>query len=150
NTTVLLTSHNFTEIDELTKRLLLIDSGKIVQDCSPYDFKKVASKQGVEVVFKLHAFIEDIFQEEVKARTGAKINKIQRLDSQTIAMKVIPELLSIERTISRLTVYLIEIGADIVQINPHLPSLKDSFLAFLESKAISKDISAEEIIAKLE
>lgn len=150
-TTILLTSHNFGELDELAKRLLLIDSGSIVRDCSPYEFKQISAKKAIEIVFKSGVFIEDLFKKEIFELTGAEVRKIEYIDKDTISAKIMPNELSLEKTISRITVALIENGAEVVKINPHFPSLKESFLAFLENKTLTESSSdAYETIVHLE
>lgn len=143
-TTVLLTSHNFAEVDELTSRLLLIDDGRLIQDCSPDLFKKSAGHQYVHIIFSLPPLPTDglrvsklpieIFTNMINKSAGAEIISINPQDNHNFIYeaKIKPIEFSLNETISRITVLILRAQGEIFQIVPHIPSLKESFLAFLE------------------
>ncbi|MCE7741134.1 MAG: ABC transporter ATP-binding protein [Candidatus Heimdallarchaeota archaeon] len=142
-TTILLTSHNFPEIDELTSRLILIDSGKIVQDCKPNLFKKTAVQEYVHLIFSLPPLPTDgfgmsklpteVFKKLVKDSAGADILSLKEKDSFNFVYEatVQPRQFPLNETISRITVLILRASGEIFKIAPSMPSLKESFLAFL-------------------
>ena len=142
-TTVLLTSHNFPEIDELTSRLVLIDNGYIVQDCSPNAFKKSAVQEYIHLIFsipplpsdslRLSQLPTDIFKKLVRDSAGAEILSLKEKDSFNFIYEatVRPSSFTLNETISRLTILILRASGEIYKIAPHMPSLKESFLAFL-------------------
>ena len=142
-TTILLTSHNFPEIDELTSRLILIDSGKIVQDCAPTIFKKKAVQEYVHLIFSLPPLPTDrfrmsqlpteIFKQLVRDSAGAEITSLQEKDGLNFIYEasIRPVDYTLNETISRITVLILRASGEIYKIAPYLPSLKESFLAFL-------------------
>ncbi|MBY9000998.1 MAG: ABC transporter ATP-binding protein [Candidatus Heimdallarchaeota archaeon] len=143
-TTVLLTSHNFSEIDELTSRLILIDDGNLVQDCSPDLFKRAAGHQYVHIIFSLPPLPSDglrisklpteIFSKMINDSAGAEIISLDPHDSHNFIYeaKIKPISYAFNETISRITVLILRARGEIFQIVPHMPSLKESFLSFLE------------------
>ena len=143
-TTILLTSHNFPEIDELTSRLILIDKGNIVQDCEPIIFKKTAVQEYVHLIFSLpplptsgfgmSKLPTEIFKKLVRDSAGAEILSLKEKDSFNFIYEatVQPKQFSLNDTISRLTVLILRASGEIFKIAPYMPSLKESFLAFLD------------------
>ncbi len=142
-TTILLTSHNFPEVDELTSRLILIDSGKIVQDCAPTVFKKKAVQEYVHLIFSLpplptdgfrmSQLPTDIFRKLVRDSAGAEITSLKENDGLNFVYEatIKPIEYSLNETISRITVLILRASGEIYKIAPYMPSLKESFLAFL-------------------
>jgi ABC-type multidrug transport system ATPase subunit len=142
-TTILLTSHNFPDIDELTSRLILIDSGEIVQDCAPTLFKKKAVQEYVHLIFSLPPLPTDgfrmsqlpteIFKKLVRDSAGAEITSLKEKDGLNFIYEatVRPIDFSLNETISRITVLILRASGEIYKIAPYMPSLKESFLAFL-------------------
>jgi len=141
-TTILLTSHNFADIDDLTQRLILIDRGQIIQDCSPSDFKNAAAQEYVKLVFCLPSFHYKSFETLIKHSAGAEILffRDKDIDNFIFEAKIRPTKYTLNETISRITVLILRAGGEIYQIAPHMPSLKESFLAFL---ALSKQKNVE-------
>ncbi len=151
-TTILLTSHNFPEIDELTSRLILIDSGDIVEDCPPNIFKKTAVQEYVHLMFSLPPLPSDgfgmsklpteIFKKLVKDQAGADILSLKVKDSFNFVFEatIQPITYPLNETISRITVLILRASGEIFKIAPYMPSLKESFLAFL---ALNKQESLE-------
>ena len=132
-TTILLTSHNFPEIDDLTSRLILIDSGQIIQDCAPTIFKESAAQHYIHLVFSLPSFHYKSFEDLIQYSAGAEILFFMEkdVDNFVFETKIRPTKYPLSETISRLTVLILRAGGEIFQIAPHMPSLKESFLAFL-------------------
>lgn len=158
-TTILLTSHNFPEIDELTSRLILIDSGKIVQDCAPLVFKQKVIQEYIHLIFSLPPLPTDgfkmsqlpteIFKKLVRNSAGAEVTSLKEKDGLNFVYEVTiqPIEYSLNETISRITVLILRASGEIYKIAPYMPSLKESFLAFL---AMNKTNSALEPEAKEE
>ncbi|MHA1446964.1 MAG: hypothetical protein ACTSSN_09755, partial [Candidatus Heimdallarchaeaceae archaeon] len=158
-TTILLTSHNFPEIDELTSRLILIDSGKIVQDCAPGVFKQKVIQEYIHLIFSLPPLPSDgfkmsrlpteIFKKLVRDSAGAKVTSLKEKDGLNFIYEVTiqPIEYPLNETISRITVLILRASGEIYKIAPYMPSLKESFLAFL---AMNKANSAPELDAKEE
>ena len=159
-TTILLTSHNFPEIDELTSRLILIDSGKIIQDCPPKIFKQKAIQEYVHLIFSLPPLPTDglrmsqlpteIFKKLVRDSAGAEITLLKEKDGLNFVYEatVRPIDYSLNDTISRMTVLILRASGEIYKIAPYMPSLKESFLAFLalnKSEEIRNSNTREEI-----
>ncbi len=159
-TTILLTSHNFPEIDELTSRLILIDSGKIIQDCPPKIFKQKAIQEYVHLIFSLPPLPTDgfrmsqlpteIFKRLVRDSAGAEITSLKEKDGLNFVYEatVRPIDHSLNDTISRITVLILRASGEIYKIAPYMPSLKESFLAFLalnKSDEIRNSNTREEI-----
>ncbi|MHA1667048.1 MAG: ABC transporter ATP-binding protein [Candidatus Heimdallarchaeaceae archaeon] len=147
-TTILLTSHNFTEIEELTSRLILIDKGQIIQDCAPQQFKKAAAQQYIHLVFSIPDFHYRSFENLIQFSAGGRIlffNTTEPKSESIFEAKIKPEKFSLNETISRVTVLVLRAGGEIYKIAPHIPSLKESFLAFL---AISKQQKNRELPEK--
>jgi len=145
-TTILITSQNYAEIDELTSRLILIDNGKIVQDCEPQLFKKTAVQEYILFIFSLpplpsngfgmSKLPDKIFKKLVKDSAGADILSLREKDSVNFVYEAIvqPKQFSLSETISRITVLILRASGEIFKIAPYTPSLKESFLAFLENR----------------
>ena len=161
-TTILLTSHNFPEIDELTSRLILIDRGQVVQDCEPILFKKTAVQEYIHLIFSLpplpinssfgmSKLPTEVFKKLVKDSAGADILSLKEKDSFNFVYEatVQPKQFSLNDTISRITVLILRASGEIFKIAPYMPSLKESFLAFLEinkqENSVSREETAEEI-----
>ncbi|MCG3220173.1 MAG: ABC transporter ATP-binding protein [Candidatus Heimdallarchaeota archaeon] len=132
-TTIVLTSHNFPEIDDLTSRLVLIDNGQIIQDCPPDIFKESVAQHYVHLVFSLPSFHYKSFEDLIHISAGAEILFFMEkdLDNFIFEVKIRPIKFTLNETISRLTVLILRAGGEIFQVAPHMPSLKESFLAFL-------------------
>ncbi len=149
-TTVLLTSHNFSEMDDLTSRLVLIDKGQIIQDCPPSIFKESAAQHYVRVIFNLADFHYKSFEDLIRYSAGAEISFFREEDRENFVYeaKIKPSKFSLNETISRITILILRAGGEIYQIAPHIPSLKESFLAFLainNQKEDPKERTVEEI-----
>ncbi len=152
-TTILLTSHNFPEVDELTSRLILIDGGKVIQDCQPTLFKKTAVQEYVHLIFSLpplptsgfgmSKLPTEVFKKLVSDSAGADILSLKEKDSFNFVYEatVQPKQFSLNETISRITVLILRASGEIFKIAPYMPSLKESFLAFL---ALNKQEAQEE------
>jgi ABC-2 type transport system ATP-binding protein len=132
-TTILLTSHNFPEIDDLTSRLILIDNGQIIQDCPPDIFKESAAQHYVHLIFNLPSFHYKSFEDLIRFSAGAEILFFleKDIDNFVYEAKIRPTKFTLNETISRLTVLILRAGGEIYQVAPNMPSLKESFLAFL-------------------
>ena len=149
-TTILLTSHNFPDMDDLTSRLILIDKGQLIQDCSPSIFKESAAQHYVRVIFSLSDFHYKSFEDLIYYSAGAEILFFREEDKDSFVYeaKIRPSKFPLNETISRITILILRAGGEIYQIAPHMPSLKESFLAFLainNQKDIPKKRSVEEI-----
>jgi ABC-2 type transport system ATP-binding protein len=159
-TSVLLTSHNFSEMDALTSRLILIDDGHLIQDCSPDLFKKSAGHQYVHIIFSLPPLPSEslhiskmpteIFAKMISDSAGAEIISLEQQDNHNFIYeaKIKPISYTFNETISRITVLILRAKGEIFQIVPHMPSLKESFLSFLEinkQKEKTQAITIEEI-----
>jgi len=160
-TTILLTSHNFPEIDELTSRLILIDKGKIVQDCEPSMFKQTAVQECVHLIFSLPPLPQDgfgmsklpteIFKQLVRDSAGADILSLKEKDSFNFVYEatIQPKEFSLNDTISRLTILILRASGEIFKIAPYMPSLKESFLAFLALNKKEKNTYTEKGIEEI-
>lgn len=150
-TTILLTSHNFPEIDELTSRLILIDNGQIIQDCPPLKFKESAAQHYIHLMFSVPDFHYKTFEDIIKYQAGSDIIFFQEkdLESSVFEAKIKPSKFQLKETISRITVLILRAGGEIYQIAPHIPSLKESFLAFLalNNQKQEKQKSIEELFS---
>jgi len=143
-TTILLTSQNYQDLDEFTSRLILIDQGEVIQDCKPQLFKKTAAKECVNLIFSLppspssvfgmSGLPPDVFKQIVRDSAGAEIVSLTEKDSANFIYEatIRPKQFSLNDTISRLTVLILRASGEIFKIVPYMPSLKESFLAFLE------------------
>jgi len=98
-TTIILTSHNFQEVDSLTERIVLIDKGK-----------QVIGGQLVEIKRKEIAKNANIFNARIVAKK-----------------------FPINETIALLNNMIVERGGKVFQLQPYQPSLKEAFLAYLNS-----------------
>lgn len=134
--TILLTSHNFSEIDALTRRIILIDQGKMVEDCAPFAFKKVASQELVDVIFSVPNFQKEIFSEIIRQVAHAKIIRLVESTNyvNSYEAQIQSDRYPLNETISLITVLILERGGKVFKIAPFIPSLKESFLAFLKIK----------------
>jgi len=156
-TSVLLTSHNFSEIDDLTSRLILIDDGQMIQDCSPDLFKKSAGHQYVHIIFSLPPLPSEslrisklpteIFTKLINDSAGADIISLEPQDNHNFIYeaKIKPMSYTLNETISRITVLILRAKGEIFQIVPHVPSLKESFLSFLEINKQKEEMQSRTI-----
>jgi len=137
NITTLLTSHNFAEIEDLTPNLILIEKGKIIDNCTQCEFKEIYSKKQVEISFNFN--YENLFmlQQTLKETLGSAFFKLEKVDNTLFNLKIQLLKENLEKLISRIVVLLVENYAEILEIKPHVPSLREAFLAYLERKRVS-------------
>ncbi|MBA7552623.1 Vitamin B12 import ATP-binding protein BtuD [subsurface metagenome] len=141
-TTILLTSHNFTEHEELANRLLLIDKGCLVKDCSPEKFKQITAKKHIFVSFSVSNFHLPSFKYSIRESVGAELSLIEKRANLRGAFeaRIEPKEFSLNESIARLTILIVHMKGQIYSIAPHSPSLKESFLAFLSMENERKQV----------
>ncbi|MHA1302701.1 MAG: ABC transporter ATP-binding protein [Candidatus Heimdallarchaeaceae archaeon] len=141
--TILLTSHNFSEVDSLTERIILIDKGKIVRDCAPESFKRLASKDYVDIEFFLPSFNEEIFTSLVKHVVDARVVRLNKrfgINSlPTYEARILADKYPLNEAIALLNVMIVERGGKVFKLQPYAPSLKEAFLAYLNIKKKTSD-----------
>ena len=145
NTTILLTSHNFTEIEDLTQTLLLIDNGRIIDNCSQEVFKQVYSQKHLTITINLNYYDPFLLKREVEEKLDVKVVHWEKLGPHLLNLKIQPLGISLEKVISELLFLLIERNIEIIEVRPHVPTLREAFLAFLEKKNVpnSKHFSSQ-------
>ncbi len=139
-TTIILTSHNFSDIDDLSHRLLLMDQGQILQDTTPSLFKTSTTEAFIDLSFSLPLFHPESFTKQILSPVGAELilfnlsDKTNSESNSVINARIQPKRLSTDETISRLVSLMTTIGANIFRISPYAPTLKESFVSFLRNK----------------
>ncbi|MHA1867067.1 MAG: ABC transporter ATP-binding protein [Candidatus Heimdallarchaeaceae archaeon] len=136
-TTIILTSHNFQEVDSLTERIVLIDKGKIIKDCAPESFKQLASKNFIDIHFSIKKFNKEIFSALISQVIGGQLVEIKRKEiaknANIFNARIVAKKFPINETIALLNNMIVERGGKVFQLQPYQPSLKEAFLAYLNS-----------------
>ena len=82
-TTIILTSHDFEDIEKLCDRIIIIDNGKVIKDCNSEDIVNIYNKEKIEVELseeKIYCFIEELESMDVKFDVNDKILTIDKED----------------------------------------------------------------------
>lgn len=114
NTTILLTSHNMAEIEELCDRVIFMNHGKIIAEDTPEGLAKKMKKTRVQLMM----------------RDGQK-RTVEYCTKHTLPCTTSERYVTIETTeqhISKLLTDLSKIGADYSQISIDKPTLEDYFI----------------------
>ena len=122
-TTVLLTTHDLSDIEELSKRILIIDKGKILFDGDLGEMKKRLAKYN-----QIKFFLKDRSQIEPLARIAADGIVCERVDELTYLMRFEPDQHSTAEVI-RTLVNQLEVRDILVEEEPIEDIVKRIYLS---------------------
>lgn len=122
-TTVLLTTHNMAEAEELADRLIILIRGKVITSGAPDDVRRHASRhKHLEVTFS-----RKVTEVEIRRYCQAVIN-VRTLDKGLLL-----EVTELESTLDDILAFTREAGVRLLSLSSVSPSLEEAFLSLLES-----------------
>jgi len=122
--TVLLTTHNMDEAEELCDKVAIIDHGKIVACDQPTGIMQLIQPTAYLVIEALN--ITDRTISEIEVMDG--VTELSVIDKSGNRMRLRAGVTSPDVVGPRICRGIIEAGGDILLMNRHLPSLEESFL----------------------
>ncbi len=135
-TTIIITSHSLSDIDGLITRLILLDNGKIIRDSTPNDFKKIASKNYVDIEFFLKESLFQEFTKQTRNLAGASIISMTKVNEgfrNYYRGRFFAEEYSLEKTTSILNYLILENNGEVYKLQPYSPTLKEAFLSYIKT-----------------
>lgn len=114
NVSVLLTSHNMSEVEEMCDRVIILNHGKIIAEDTPENLTKKISTSRVSLVIK---------KDHAKARayfTKSKLSVKEEKYNFTITIQ--------EKRIAEFLIELSRVGIEFEEISIEKPDLEDFFL----------------------
>ena len=122
-TTVLLTTHNMAEAEELADRLIILIRGKIITSGAPDDVRRHASRRKhLEVTFS-----RKVTEVEIRPYCQKVIN-VRTLDNGLLL-----EVTELESTLDDILAFTREVGVRLLSLSSVSPSLEEAFLSLVES-----------------
>jgi ABC-2 type transport system ATP-binding protein len=119
NISVLFTSHNMAEVEQICDRVLILKNGIIIADNKPQEIAASISKTRVNLMIETHDFAK--VQEYVHQRNWRSEIKEHFIEIQVD-----------EHDVASLLVGLAKVGVDYSQISIEKPTLEDYFLHILK------------------
>ncbi|RLG50483.1 MAG: ABC transporter ATP-binding protein [Thermoproteota archaeon] len=125
-TTILFTSHNLNEVEELCERVAIIHRGRIIAEGPPIEISmKIRSRMEVEFEYKGPEGVLD----EVSKLPSVKA---MRVLSQSDVTRAVAEVTSENEAMCEIAKAVVSAGGELLSVKRRVPSLEEAFIAITE------------------